>query len=100
MRSFNIMQVKALARFKNKQLLKGGRGDVLVCSLVKNIEDSIKTNCEECGIDCYYIDRYEDNKDLLKKNHKKICTECALKNKDLDPEVRKILDRTKENKHL
>lgn len=94
------MQVKALARFKNKQLLKGGRGDVLVCSLVKNIEDSIKTNCEECGIDCYYIDRYEDNKDLLKKNHKKICTECALKNKDLDPEVRKLLDRTKENKHL
>ena len=94
------MQIKALARFKNKQLLKGEKGDALVCSLVKNIDGSIKTKCEECGIDCYYIDKYEDNKDLLKKNHKKICTNCALKSKDLDPEVRKLLDRTKENKYL
>lgn len=94
------MQIKALARFKNKQLLKGERGDIFVCSLVKNIESSIKTKCEECGTDCYYIDKYEDNKDLLKKDHKKICTGCALKNKDLDPEARKLLDKVKENKHL
>ena len=93
MRTYNIMQIKALARFKNKQLLKGEKGDALVCSLVKNIKGSVKTNCEECGIECYYIDKYEDNKDLLKKDYKRICTSCALKNKDIDPEARKLLEK-------
>lgn len=92
MRSVDIRQIKALTRFRNKQLLKGEKGDALVCSLVKNIEGSIKTKCKDCGKVCYYIDKYEDNKDLLKRNHKKICTECALKNKDIDPEVRNLLE--------
>ena len=87
------MQIRALTRFKNKQILNGKKGDAFVCSLVKNIEGSMKTNCEECGIECYYIDKYEDNKDLLKKNHKKICPSCTLKSKDLDSEARKLLER-------
>ena len=92
MGSVDIMQVKTLARFRNKELLKGKKADFHVCSIRENIEGSIKTNCEECGKKCYYIDEYEDIKDMIKKKHKKICIPCALKNKDLDPEAKKLFE--------
>lgn len=87
------MQIRALARFKNKQLLKGKKADFHVCSIKENIDSCIKTNCEECGRECYYIDNYDDINDMIKKKHKKVCISCALRHKDLDLEVRKLLEK-------
>ncbi len=100
MRSFNTMQIKALARFKNKELLKGKKANFHVCSIKENIEGSIKTNCEECGRECYYLDEYDDINDMIKKKHKKICIPCALKHKDLDSEARKLLEKALKKERL
>ena len=80
------------SRFKNKKFLKGKKADILVCGN-KNYGFSKETKCSKCGKVCYYT---EDNLDLKKKNIKKVCIECALKNKkDLSKEMIELLEKLK-----
>jgi len=80
------------SRFQNKKILKGNKAEVCVCGKT-NYGWSEETKCEECGKVCYYT---PDNLDLKKKNIKKICIECALKNKkDMPKEVIEILEKIK-----
>ena len=86
------IEAESYSRFKNKEFLKGKKADICVCGKT-NYGWSIETKCEECGNVCYYT---PDNLDMKKKNAKKICIECALKNKkDLSKEMIEILEGAK-----
>ena len=79
----------ALTRAKNKEYLKGEKGDILVCGLDSSQQWCEETKCEYCGRICYYT---PDNIDLVKENAKKICPICALEkhSDDMPEEFKRI----------
>lgn len=85
------IELVAYSRFKNKEFLKGKKASICACGDT-NYGFSIEINCEECGEVCYYT---PDNLDLKKKDAKKICIKCLLKNhrEELSKEMIKLLEK-------
>ena len=79
-----------LTRVKNKELLKGKKGDIWVCGLDSSQPWCEKAQCAYCNRDCYYV---PGNADLVKKKAKKICPICALEKheKEIPKEFQDIL---------
>ena len=85
----------SLTRAKNKEFLKGKKGDIWVCGLDAEQPWCKKTKCKYCGRECYYV---PENADLVKENAKKICPACALEKHrgDISEEMKEMLKRVVE----
>lgn len=86
------IHITALTRQFNKRQNKEEKADIWVCGLTPVSSEAIKTKCDDCGRDCYYINNMPD---MIKKKHKKICGFCILKQpyrKNLNEEQIKVLE--------
>lgn len=88
----SIERFKAYSRFVNKSILGNEKAEVWVGGLKDYVGGSKKGKCEECGRDIFFIDKLSDVDDMVKKNSKKICPYCVLKNKDLDFRQRQLME--------
>ncbi len=86
----------AFTRAKNKEMLKGQKGDVWVCGLDAGQPWCEEASCEYCSRRCYYV---PENYDLVKKNAKKICPACALEkhSADLPEDMKRVLRKVVED---
>jgi hypothetical protein len=86
------IHLAVLTRQFNKRQNEGHKASIWVCGLTPISSEAIKTKCNECGRDCYYIDNMPD---MIKEKHKKICGFCILKNpyrKNLNEEQIKMIE--------
>jgi hypothetical protein len=64
------------------------KADYIICAPF--VRDGMKkAKCIECGTACYHTKKMPD---VVKKNLKKICIRCALKNLALGPLERSLLE--------
>jgi len=84
------LRLNALTRAENKAVLDGKKGNIWVCGLDAEQPWCDETKCEYCSRKCYFV---AENADLVEKNAKKICPQCALEKygEDISDRMKRML---------
>ncbi len=72
------LRLKALARFKNKQWLKGEKADIQMGGLERITPKDEVIKCEICNRKVYIFDKFEDISDFIDEDRLILCPICVM----------------------